>query len=301
MKFLLIVAIILTLSLTISGDENKKAVNGSSIEEIRASTTMSDLLAPEKTTIESAILEDGINDKEKSMFLKQRKFSRSTHMEVINTDDDDKDDDDYNEDDDDDDDDDDEDEDDDEDDFQLPLIATNFTGLVEMVNCTVTTFKVNYIFGPMSNFRYKYVQRDGKIIYVYSVYKLDEEKIRRALVESDRIRLNNIAFATRLHAEALKEMEELAKEIEESRLRFNKMFANSKDIFRIHSKRSKFRLNHNKRDKFMDDFPKSEEKMQSEVVKFQNKRDKFIDDLHKSEEKLEGEVAKLNDVIKDLF
>jgi len=287
MKFLLIVAIILTLSLTISGDENKKAVNGSSIEEIRASTTMSDLLAPEKTTIESAILEDGINDKEK--------------MEVINRDDDDKDDDDYNEDDDDDDDDDDEDEDDDEDDFQLPLIATNFTGLVEMVNCTVTTFKVNYIFGPMSNFRYKYVQRDGKIIYVYSVYKLDEEKIRRALVESDRIRLNNIAFATRLHAEALKEMEELAKEIEESRLRFNKMFANSKDIFRIHSKRSKFRLNHNKRDKFMDDFPKSEEKMQSEVVKFQNKRDKFIDDLHKSEEKLEGEVAKLNDVIKDLF
>merc|ERR1712127_1100143 len=280
MKFLLIVAIILTLSLTISGDENKKAVNGSSIEEIRASTTMSDLLAPEKTTIESAILEDGINDKEK--------------MEVINRDDDD-----YNE--DDDDDDDDEDEDDDEDDFQLPLIATNFTGLVEMVNCTVTTFKVNYIFGPMSNFRYKYVQRDGKIIYVYSVYKLDEEKIRRALVESDRIRLNNIAFATRLHAEALKEMEELAKEIEESRLRFNIMFANSKDIFRIHSKRSKFRLNHNKRDKFMDDFPKSEEKMQSEVVKFQNKRDKFIDDLHKSEEKLEGEVAKLNDVIKDLF
>merc|ERR1712127_871343 len=269
MKFLLIVAIILTLSLTISGDENKKAVNGSSIEEIRASTTMSDLLAPEKTTIESAILEDGINDKEK--------------MEVINRDDDD------------------EDEDDDEDDFQLPLIATNFTGLVEMVNCTVTTFKVNYIFGPMSNFRYKYVQRDGKIIYVYSVYKLDEEKIRRALVESDRIRLNNIAFATRLHAEALKEMEELAKEIEESRLRFNKMFANSKDIFRIHSKRSKFKLNHNKRDKFMDDFPKSEEKMQSEVVKFQNKRDKFIDDLHKSEEKLEGEVAKLNDVIKDLF
>merc|ERR1712127_1074503 len=282
MKFLLIVAIILTLSLTISGDENKKAVNGSSIEEIRASTTMSDLLAPEKTTIESAILEDGINDKEDDIDDKEE-------MEVINRDDDDKDDDDYNEDD------------DDEDDFQLPLIATNFTGLVEMENCTVTTFKLNYIFGPMSNFRYKYVQRDGKIIYVYSVYKLDEEKIRRALLESDRIRLNNIAFATRLHAEALKEMEELAKEIEESRLRFNKMFANSKDIFRIHSKRSKFRLNHNKRDKFMDDFPKSEEKMQSEVVKFQNKRDKFIDDLHKSEEKLEGEVAKFNDVIKDLF
>jgi hypothetical protein len=290
MKFLLIVAIILTLSLTISGDENKKAVNGSSIEEIRASTTMSDLLAPEKTTIESAILEDGIKDKEDDIDDKEE-------MEVINRDDDDKDDDDYNEDDDDDDDD----EDDDEDDFQLPLIATNFTGLVEMENCTVTTFKVNYIFGPMSNFRYKYVQRDGKIIYVYSVYKLDEEKIRRALLESDRIRLNNIAFAARLHAEALKEMEELAKEIEESRLRFNKMFADSKDIFRIHSKRSKFRLNHNKRDKFMDDFHKSEEKMQSEVVKFQNKRDKFMDDLHKSEEKLQGEVAKLNVVIKDLF
>lgn len=223
MKFLLIVAIILALSLTISGDENKKAVNGSSIEEMD---------------------KDDIDDKQE--------------MEVI-----DKDDDDY-------------DEDDDEDDFQLPLIATNFTGLVEMENCTVTTFKLNSIFGPMSNFRYKYVQRDGKIIYVYSVYKLNEEEIRRALLESDRIRLSNIEFAARLHAEALKEMQALAKEIEQSRLRFNKMFENSKEMFRINFKRSNLRLNHKKRDEFLADFQKSEEKLQ-------------------------GEVAKLNVVIKDLF
>lgn len=271
MKLLLVCMTLLALSSTLSARAvDKKEEGNSSSSSLTVNGKSVEIATTEPVNING---ERNLEKKEEFIFEddKQKKEDGDENDDDDDESKSDEDDDDKESDDDKDDDENEEFDDVDEDaeeKVELPLIATNFSGLIELKHYIVTSFMLSHVVGPLSRHRYKYIQRDGKTMYVYSAKKLDEPAIRQALEKADRLRLQNIAFAKQLHDEAVAEMQALSESIRKSRLRFNQMFfdQSGEREFDRFNKKEAGQLQ--KRDEIMDSFRAEQDKLNDQLAKF---------------------------------
>lgn len=114
---------------------------------------------------------------------------------------------------------------------ELPIMDTDFSGIMTLSHETITTFPFSTITGPHANYRYTLDQANGPKVFIYSGKKMNEEEARATLRKATRIAEEKMRQAEMIIAQAEKQREEAFAKAKESLKEAAEKFKASHAIF----------------------------------------------------------------------